>query len=102
MDGFRRTKGSSQAIPQISVSRTYCLFSKLVEMKTCGRAGGVFHDRFGVKFKNLFSIKTTDTPFFTLQGLLVADSFRCPEVKLNLPSKSGPSHLSQFSDLALS
>ena len=39
MDGFRHTKGSSQAIPQISVSRTYCLFSKLIEMKAGGGRG---------------------------------------------------------------
>jgi hypothetical protein len=57
MDGFRRTKGSSPAIPPISVSRTCCLFSKLIEMK----GGGVgVHDRFYAKFKNFFSIKTTD------------------------------------------
>jgi hypothetical protein len=41
MDGFRHTKGSSQAIPQISMSRIYCLFSKLIEMKARGGGGVV-------------------------------------------------------------
>lgn len=54
MDGFRCTKDSSQAIPQIRMSRTYCLFPKLIEMK---EGWGLFHGRFGVKFKNLFYIK---------------------------------------------
>jgi len=94
MDGFRHTKGSSQAIPQISVSRTCCLFSKLIEMKTGCGGGGCFMIGFQPNLKTSFSLKTTDTPWLTLQGLFIANSFRCSVVRFNLPPKSGAPHLS--------
>jgi hypothetical protein len=35
------------------------------------RGVGVVHDKFGVKFKNLFPIKTTDTPFLDCKNCLL-------------------------------